>query len=114
MLYAQNDIGISRDVYTPANTFRLDRSDAAEKLDIHVVSENEAGELVYGPVFIDTTEDENYEFPEDKSREQKLETGLHSKPYSVPITAFRVRILTGYEAVNPLPALIHYTFYGIG
>ena len=112
MIYAKNRIEITEDDYRENRTFNLDASIYANKLTIMVLSENDKGEFVYGPVIIQVTEGPEHTYEDELNTEQLLELGFNSRGFVTPITGFRAR-LPGLDLVPAIkPACLNFTFYG--
>lgn len=112
MIYARNKILVSKEAYRDELTFNLDNDVFANKLSVQVLSENDKGEFVYGPVILQVTERPEHTYENDLNTEQYLELGFQSRGFVSPITGARFR-LPGLDLVPAVkPALLHFVFYG--
>lgn len=112
MIYAKNHKLVSLTRYDEDHTYNLDKDSFANKLSVQVLSENDKGEFIYGPVVVQVTERPEHTYEDELNTEQLLELGFNSRGFITPITGFRVRVpdLTLVPVVKP--ALISFVFYG--
>jgi hypothetical protein len=95
--------------WVPAFTYQLDQGVVALKLAVNVRSEeNEALELLQGPIILEVTEDPQHVYEGTSFSEQYCELGFWSKTFATPITGWRIKVPEG--AV--LPGLVDMVAYG--
>jgi len=114
VIYARNNVLVTKHLYTEERTFLLDPDVVAFKLSIQALSENPVTkQFEYGPVIAQVTEEPQHLFEDNLGTEQFLELGFNSRGYATPITGVRFRIPTVVEGVaEEKPAKLHLVFYG--